>query len=53
MNLELPFDQVEPDELDAYLDRIDRELDTLFLEAVAESFQQRPVVEPHAAEAAA
>ena len=45
MNLDLPFDQVPSDELDAYLERIDQELDTLFLGAVAETLQ-RIAVEP-------
>jgi hypothetical protein len=34
INLELPFDQIAPSELDAYLAEIDRELDALFLEEV-------------------
>jgi hypothetical protein len=38
VNLTLPFDEVA---LDEYLARIDRELDTLFLEAVAEAVEQR------------
>jgi hypothetical protein len=44
VNLTLPFDEVE---LDAYLAQIDRELDTLFLEAVAEALEDRPA-EPDA-----
>ena len=34
MNLELPFDELPPSELDAYLARIDRELDALFMDEV-------------------
>ena len=34
MNLELPFDETDPALFDTYLAEIDRELDTLFLEAV-------------------
>ncbi len=34
MNLDLPFPESDPAVLDAYLDQIDRELDTLFMEAV-------------------
>ncbi len=34
MNLDLPFDQLPPSELDDYLARIDRELDALFLDEV-------------------
>jgi hypothetical protein len=35
VNLELPFDDLPHPELDEYLARIDQELDTLFLDAVA------------------
>ncbi len=35
VNLDLPFDETDPAVLDAYLDRIDDELDGLFLRAVA------------------
>jgi hypothetical protein len=34
VNLELPFVELAPSELDAYLAEIDRELDALFLEEV-------------------
>lgn len=34
MNLELPFEESDPTRIDAYLAEIDKELDTLFLEAV-------------------
>jgi hypothetical protein len=34
VNLELPFEESEPAVIDAYLAEIDRELDTLFMEAV-------------------
>ncbi len=32
MNLELPFEEIPPEELDQELAKIDRELDALFLE---------------------
>jgi hypothetical protein len=34
MNLVLPFDELAPSELDAFLAEIDRELDALFLDEV-------------------
>lgn len=34
MNLDLPFADPDPSELDEYLAAIDRELDTLFLDEV-------------------
>jgi hypothetical protein len=34
VNLELPFYELPDAELDAYLDRIDRELDALFMDEV-------------------
>jgi hypothetical protein len=34
VNLELPFGDPEPSELDAYLAEIDHQLDTLFLEEI-------------------
>jgi hypothetical protein len=34
VNLDLPFVETDPAVLDAYLDKIDRELDSLFLDAV-------------------
>ncbi len=53
MNLDLPFPDFAPDELDALLAKIDGELDALFLEAVSESLQRIPVIEaPPAADAA-
>jgi hypothetical protein len=52
VNLELPFEQAEPDELDAYLARIDQQLDALFLDEVAASLA-RSAAGPSAAEAAA
>lgn len=39
MNLELPFYELPDAELDAYLDRIDQELDGLFLDAVKETVE--------------
>lgn len=39
MNLELPFYQLADEELDAYLERIDHELDALFLDAVTDTLQ--------------
>ncbi len=45
MNLELPFDEVGPSELDEYLARIDRELDALFLDAVAGALERRRCLE--------
>jgi hypothetical protein len=38
VNLELPFEELAPSELDAYLAQIDRELDALFLEEVDGAF---------------
>ena len=35
MNLELPLNETDPAAFDACLDEIDRELDALFLDAVA------------------
>lgn len=53
MNLELPFDEVGPSELDEYLARIDRELDALFLDAVSGALERRcgepPPADPVAA----
>lgn len=40
MNLELPFDELPPSELDAYLAQIDRELDALFLDEVGANLDQ-------------
>ena len=40
MNHLLPFDELAPCELDEYLARIDRELDALFLDDVAETLQR-------------
>jgi hypothetical protein len=37
VNLELPFDELPDSELDAYLARIDRELDALFLDEVEDN----------------
>jgi hypothetical protein len=51
VNLELPFDEAPDPELDEYLARIDRELDALFLEAVAGALERVPV-EPDASAAA-
>jgi hypothetical protein len=34
VNLDLPFVESDPAVLDAYLEKIDRELDTLFIDAV-------------------
>lgn len=34
MNLDLPFDDTDPAELDAHLTKIDRELDALFLNEI-------------------
>jgi hypothetical protein len=54
VNLELPFYQLPDAELDAYLERIDGELDALFLDAVAETFQAvRVEKDPPAAAVAA
>lgn len=54
MNLELPFYQLPDAELDAYLDRIDGELDALFLGEVAGTLQGAAAdEEPPAAVAAA
>jgi hypothetical protein len=39
VNLELPFPELPDSELDAYLDRIDRELDALFLDEVKDSLE--------------
>lgn len=52
MNLDLPFDQLPPSELDEYLAQIDRELDALFLDDVAETLKVLRA-EPPAEEAAA
>ncbi len=43
MNLELPFYQLPDAELDAYLDRIDQQLDALFLDAVSDLVEARRV----------
>jgi hypothetical protein len=54
VNLELPFHEVTDAELDTYLDRIDRELDALFLDEVQgrlEALRAEPV--PDAAVTAA
>lgn len=51
MNLELPFDVPAAPELDEYLARIDRELDALFLEAVAEALERIAAESPPAAAA--
>jgi hypothetical protein len=40
VNLELPFAEVDPADLDEYLARIDRELDTLFLGEVDATFER-------------
>jgi hypothetical protein len=53
VNLELPFDEAASPELDEYLARIDRELDALFMEAVAGRLERIRVDPPAAAEAAA
>jgi hypothetical protein len=53
VTLDLPFPEVPSDELDAYLAKIDEQLDTLFLDAVSEALQRLPVVEAPAADAAA
>jgi hypothetical protein len=57
VNLELPFVESSSAELDAeldeYLARIDRELDALFLEAVAERLERIRVEVQPAADAAA
>ena len=52
MNLELPFNDLQPSELDPYLARIDQELDALFLEEV-EGTLERLRAERPAADAAA
>ncbi len=39
MNLELPFYELPDAELDAYLARIDQELDALFLEDVKDTLE--------------
>lgn len=52
MNLELPFYQLPEPELDAYLDRIDEQLDALFLDAVRPTLEA-PRAEPPPADAAA
>ena len=39
MNLELPFDELPDADLDALLERIDRELDALFLDDVQETIE--------------
>jgi hypothetical protein len=52
VNLELPFEQAEPDELDAFLARIDQELDALFLDEVSATLE-RSAAGPSGAEAAA
>jgi hypothetical protein len=46
VNLELPFDDLGSDELDEYLARIDRELDALFLDAVAGTLERLGVDAP-------
>lgn len=43
MNLELPFYQLPDAELDAYLERIDQQLDALFLDAVSGALETRRV----------
>jgi hypothetical protein len=53
VNLHLPFDQVPPDDLDAFLAEIDRELDQLFLDDVAGSLERIAAEPAAAAEAAA
>ncbi len=55
MNLELPFSDVSDTELDAYLARIDEELDALFLDEVKGSLEAllaEPAPKPPAASAA-
>ena len=49
MNLVLPFDELAPSELDAYLARIDRELDALFLDEVDAIVEQLRADRPAAA----
>jgi hypothetical protein len=53
VNLELPFDEPAASELDEAFARIDRELDALFLEAVAGALERRgadaPAPDPAAA----
>jgi hypothetical protein len=53
VNLELPFDEPTTSELDEVLARIDRELDVLFLDAVAGALERRradaPAPDPAAA----
>jgi len=39
VNLELPFDELPDAALDALLERIDRELDALFLDDVQETIE--------------
>jgi hypothetical protein len=53
VNLDLPFDQLPPSELDDYLARIDRELDALFLDDVQVTVEQLRAEAPAAAEHAA
>jgi hypothetical protein len=53
VNLELPFGELPPDDLDAFLAEIDRELDKLFLDDLAPSLTQRAAEPAPAAEAAA
>jgi hypothetical protein len=53
VNLELPFDDAGSPELDEYLARIDRELDALFLDAVAGTLERRAADAPPADPAAA
>lgn len=46
MNLELPFYQLPDAELDAYLDRIDHQLDALFLDDVRATLEPSPAERP-------
>ncbi len=49
MNLVLPFDELAPSELDAYLARIDHELDALFLDEVEATVERLRAERPSAA----
>jgi hypothetical protein len=53
VNLDLPFEAPESAELDAHLDRIDRELDALFLADVQVALATAALRAEPAAEAAA
>ena len=52
MNFDLPFDELDPSALDEALAKIDRALDALFLDDVAETVE-RLRAEPQATDSAA